>query len=238
MDGVAGGSAVSSSSEPPSPNCVRTGNADKWHQTVSISQHGLWKTEPGLGEEGSFSLAEGSPSPPQQVKPWLADAPPSAQAERECSTKEQFIKVPHCFLRKWALHSLGSPSSGYRLPHSKDSFLSSQSPQVSSFLKSRGSDGAYLKPFSETSFPRALFYSTSSSALTPTWSWLSMSTPACLSATYTPTAGPLRGFCSLVLPVSGYSPSLPSSSTGSSLGYVPPWAIPCSPMLLYLFLSA
>lgn len=44
------------------------------------------------GEEGSFSLAEGNPSPPQQVKLWLADAPPSAQVGRECSTKEQFIK--------------------------------------------------------------------------------------------------------------------------------------------------
>lgn len=170
-------------------------------------------------------MAEGSPSPPQQVKPWLADAPPSAQAERECSTKEQFIKVPHCFLRKWALHSLGSPSSGYRLPHSKDSFLSSQSPQVSSFLKSRGSDGAYLKPFSETSFPRALFYSTSSSALTPTWSWLSMSTPACLSATYTPTAGPPEGLllfgfaCLRVLTFSAFQLHWVLSRLCATMGY-------------------
>lgn len=192
------------------------------------------------GEEGSFSLAEGSPSPPQQVKLWSADAPPSAEAERECSTKVQFIKVPHCFLRKWALHSLGSPSTGYRFSHSKDSFHPSQSPQVSSFLRrSRGSDGAHLKPSSQASFARTLFYSTSSSALTPTWSWLSTSTSACPSATYAPTAGPHRAFRSLALPASGCSPSfLPSSSTGSSLGCVPPWAIPCSPMLLYLLLSA
>lgn len=129
-----------------------------------------------------------------------------------------------------ALHSLGSPSRGYRLSHSKNSSLSSQSPQVSSFLRSRGSDRTHLKLFSETSFPRALFYSTSSSALTPTWSWLSTSTPACLSATYTPTAGPLRVFRSLVLPASGRSPSsLPSSSTGSSLGYVPHGLYPVPP---------